>query len=217
MSRGGAAMAIIRSKRWSPSPTSPTNCPPCPPDATASLTGPFAPALSTSEGNLVLRRLLPSAPLAGRPADGLALTLEKNLPVAAGLGGGSMADAAAALRLFSNLATAPVAFADLQAVAENSRCRRADVPLFATSAGQRPRRGGAAAARFSRRCMVLVNPMVPVATADIFRRLEQRFNPGLPELGDPMTRPAQLALWLAARPATTFEPPARPMSRSSAS
>ena len=55
--------------------------------------GPFATALDDPIGNLVMQALsrLP------RP-DGLALTLEKNLPVAAGLGGGS-ADAGALLRL----------------------------------------------------------------------------------------------------------------------
>ena len=41
-----------------------------------------------------------------------------------------------------------------------------------------------------------MNPLVPVVTAEIFRKLERRDNPGLPTLGDPLTRPAQLGLWL---------------------
>ncbi len=59
--------------------------------------GPFARALEGEADNLVLRAASTLAP--GR---GARLVLEKNLPVAAGIGGGS-ADAAAALRLLSRL------------------------------------------------------------------------------------------------------------------
>lgn len=59
--------------------------------------GPFAGALAGEADNLVLR-----AANALAPGRGARLVLEKNLPVAAGLGGGS-ADAAAALRLLSRL------------------------------------------------------------------------------------------------------------------
>ncbi len=61
------------------------------------VTGPFAGALAGEADNLVLR-----AANALAPGQGARLVLEKNLPVAAGLGGGS-ADAAAALRLLSRL------------------------------------------------------------------------------------------------------------------
>ena len=64
---------------------------------TLEVVGPFAPALAGEGDNLVLR----AARLLG-PGRGARLVLEKNLPVAAGLGGGS-ADAAAALRLLSRL------------------------------------------------------------------------------------------------------------------
>lgn len=61
------------------------------------ITGPFAGALAGEADNLALR-----AARALAPGRGARLVLEKNLPVAAGLGGGS-ADAAAALRLLSRL------------------------------------------------------------------------------------------------------------------
>jgi 4-diphosphocytidyl-2-C-methyl-D-erythritol kinase len=54
---------------------------------------------------------------------------------------------------------------------------------------------------------VLVNPLVPVSTPDVFRRLEKRDNPGLPPLPSPLTRPAQLAIWLAGT-RNDLEPPA---------
>src|SRR5687767_216384 len=61
--------------------------------------GPFAAALADEEDNLVLRAARALAEQAGIvPA--AALILEKRLPVAAGIGGGS-ADAAAALRLLN--------------------------------------------------------------------------------------------------------------------
>ena len=59
--------------------------------------GPFAGALAGEADNLVLR-----AARALAPGQGARLVLEKNLPVAAGIGGGS-ADAARALRLLSRL------------------------------------------------------------------------------------------------------------------
>ena len=65
------------------------------------ITGPFAAGLSAGEDNLVLRaaRLLAAR---GGVTEGAAFTLDKRLPVASGIGGGS-ADAAAALRLAARL------------------------------------------------------------------------------------------------------------------
>jgi 4-diphosphocytidyl-2-C-methyl-D-erythritol kinase len=62
-----------------------------------SVTGPFAAGLPAEADNLVLRAARALAANAGIAANGR-LMLEKNLPVASGIGGGS-ADAAAALRL----------------------------------------------------------------------------------------------------------------------
>lgn len=66
-----------------------------------SLTGPFAEGLQAEGDNLVLRAARMLAAAVGRSPD-LAFHLEKNLPVASGIGGGS-ADAAAALQAVSGL------------------------------------------------------------------------------------------------------------------
>jgi 4-diphosphocytidyl-2-C-methyl-D-erythritol kinase len=66
-------------------------------DLSLTVVGPFAAALAAESENLVLRAARGLADLAGMGATGT-LLLEKNLPVASGIGGGS-ADAAAALRL----------------------------------------------------------------------------------------------------------------------
>jgi 4-diphosphocytidyl-2-C-methyl-D-erythritol kinase len=171
------------------------------------ISGPFAEALGNSEGNLVLRALaafrsrwpeaLPS---------GLAVLLRKNLPVAAGLGGGS-ADAAAALRLFAAMSTTTIAFGDLL---ELATALGADVPMCLYSRPAEARGIGEIVLplkHFPGCHVVLVNPLVPVVTAEIFRRLASRDNPGLPELTDPLTRPAQLGLWLS-ETRNDLEPPA---------
>ncbi|GJL97550.1 MAG: 4-diphosphocytidyl-2-C-methyl-D-erythritol kinase [Hyphobacterium sp.] len=64
-----------------------------------SLEGPEATGIPTGEGNLVIRAVRSLAMAAGREAEG-AITLTKNIPAGAGLGGGS-ADAAAALRAYN--------------------------------------------------------------------------------------------------------------------
>jgi 4-diphosphocytidyl-2-C-methyl-D-erythritol kinase len=69
-------------------------------DLSLVLEGPFAAGLEGGD-NLVLRAARALAERAGRPAQAK-ITLTKYLPLASGVGGGS-ADAAAALRLLSNL------------------------------------------------------------------------------------------------------------------
>jgi 4-diphosphocytidyl-2-C-methyl-D-erythritol kinase len=169
--------------------------------------GPFAPALGPSEGNLVLRALAAfRARWPGALPDGIALRLEKNLPVAAGLGGGS-ADAAAALRLFAAMGEGEFAFGELIEIATGLG---ADVPMCLYSRPAEVRGLGEIVTplkAFPTCHAVLVNPLVPVVTADVFRRLAKRDNPGLAPLVDPLTRPAQLGLWLN-ETRNDLEPPA---------
>lgn len=171
------------------------------------ITGPFAAALGNSEGNLVLRALAAfRARWPGALPEGLALKLRKNLPVAAGLGGGS-ADAAAALRLFASIGKGEFAFPALLDIAARLG---ADVPMCLYSRPAEVRGLGEIVLplkHFPACHVVLVNPLQPVITADVFRRLESRDNPGLPGLTDPLTRPAQLGLWLG-ETRNDLEPPA---------
>jgi 4-diphosphocytidyl-2-C-methyl-D-erythritol kinase len=172
-----------------------------------SITGPFAAGLGNGETNLVLRSLTAFRQRwPGALPDGIALRLAKNLPIAAGLGGGS-ADAAAALRLFAAMADADIAFADLL---ELARGLGADVPMCLYSRPAEVRGIGEIVLplkHFPACHIVLVNPLVPVVTADVFRKLERRDNPGLPDTGDPLMRPAQLGLWLG-ETRNDLEPPA---------
>lgn len=172
------------------------------------VTGPFAEAAGSGEGNLVLRALKAfRAQWPGHAPDALDIELVKNLPVAAGLGGGS-ADAAAMLRLLAGLGEAEITIRDLMPVALSLG---ADVPACLVSRPLEVRGVGEILhplRTFPALHLVLVNPLVPVVTADVFRRLENRQNPPMPPLPDPLTRPAQLGLWLG-ETRNDLEPPAR--------
>ncbi|MBV9778127.1 MAG: 4-(cytidine 5'-diphospho)-2-C-methyl-D-erythritol kinase, partial [Acetobacteraceae bacterium] len=131
--------------------------------------GPFAPSLADTAraDNLVLRAARALAASAGI-APRARLTLTKTLPVASGLGGGS-ADAAAALRLLARLWGIAPGRAALNVVATGLG---ADVPVCL---GSRPARMGgvgeilAPSPALPQCGLALLNPGVPVATADVFR------------------------------------------------
>lgn len=131
------------------------------------VTGPFAPALGGGGDNLVLRAARALLQATGA-AHGAVLTLEKNLPVASGIGGGS-ADAAAALRLLDRVWGLGLPAAQLAGIALGLG---ADVPVCL--AGSPARMSGigeviGVAPALPACGMVLINPGVPVATGDVFR------------------------------------------------
>ena len=137
-------------------------------DLSLALRGPFGPALAREADNLVLRaaRLL-AHELALKPK--AALTLEKRLPLASGIGGGS-ADAAAALRALARLWDRSLAASEL---ARLGLALGADVPvcLFGRAAFV----GGigeelTAAPPLPRAALVLVNPGMALSTATSFAR-----------------------------------------------
>ena len=126
---------------------------------TLTITGPFAHDLSNEPDNLVLR----AAKLVGTPP--LAFMLEKNLPIASGIGGGS-ADAGAAIRLAQRIAGGAI---DNGRVAELG----ADVPAcvasrtcFGTGVGDQLRDIDLG---FGGTPILLVNPRVPCPTGPVFR------------------------------------------------
>ena len=144
------------------------------PGATSALdiTGPFAAACGPSAGNLVLKAV---AALRQR-IDGLTagrFLLEKNIPVAAGLGGGS-ADAAAALRI---LARANGLSVDDPRLNEAALAVGADVPVCLASRARIMHGVGEILSPpldMPPLSAVLVNPRVPLATRDVFAKLAGR-------------------------------------------
>jgi 4-diphosphocytidyl-2-C-methyl-D-erythritol kinase len=131
-------------------------------------TGPRAAECGDTSDNLVIK----AARLLGERVEGLTFgtfALDKQLPVAAGIGGGS-ADAAAALRL---LVRANKLELDDPRVLEVARLTGADVPVCVqsracvmTGVGD-----GLTPLSLPRLPCVMVNPRVPVATKDVFREL----------------------------------------------
>jgi 4-diphosphocytidyl-2-C-methyl-D-erythritol kinase len=123
--------------------------------------------------NLVTQAMQMYAEAAGRPQP-FRLTLEKRLPVAAGIGGGS-ADAAATLRLLQRAALQPLSGDALQRIAERLG---SDVPVCLLNQSSRVTGRGerlAPLADMTPLHAVLVNPRCAVParkTAEIFKRLQ---------------------------------------------
>lgn len=182
-------------------------------DWSLDISGPFADQLSTGPDNLIWR----AAEALRRSSEGsakAAIRLEKNLPIAAGLGGGS-ADAAAALRLLTSLWNIDPAHAVSVAPALGS-----DVPACLLSL---PARGEGAGDRLTHVAMpelagtpvMLVNPRQPLSTADVFAgwdgvdrgRLDD-WRAGRNDLQEPAIKLVpqieSVLAWLALRPGVIF-------------
>lgn len=137
------------------------------------LEGRFGAALAgdDADGNLVIRA---ARAVSG---DGLDLTLEKNLPVASGIGGGS-ADAAACLRLMARLGDEPAHAAGRSVAVAASL--GADVPVCLAQRPARMRGIGEIldpAPRLPACFLVLVNCGVGVSTQAVFRARPPGFRP----------------------------------------
>ncbi len=151
------------------------------------VTGPRAAGVPADRRNLIWQaaELFP-------PGKGAAITLDKQLPHAGGLGGGS-ADAAAALRGLSELWNVPLP--DDEAVLTLG----ADVPVCLF--GRPARMCGigetlAALPPLPPVWIVLVNPGVEVPTGAVFRALASADNPALPPVPEGWPDAAALAAWL---------------------
>ncbi len=134
---------------------------------TLAVTGPEAGALAAEADNLVLRAARALAAATGRAA-AAALTLDKHLPVASGIGGGS-ADAAATLRALDALWGTGLDAAALRAIGAGLG---ADVPVCIESRPARMQGIGevlSAVPPLPDFGLLLVNPRHAVATPEVFR------------------------------------------------
>ena len=136
-------------------------------ETTLRVAGPFGDVCGETKDNLVLKA---AAALAARvpKTHGGAFALEKKLPVASGIGGGS-SDAAAALRL---MARANGIALDDPRLAAAALAVGADVPVCVAAKARVMRGIGevlSAPLALPRLPAVLVNPGVPTATRDVFR------------------------------------------------
>ena len=181
-------------------------------DWTLTIDGPFAEGLNgtADADNLVLRAARRLAGQIGNTSP-MALRLTKNLPVAAGIGGGS-ADAAAAIRLLARTwggdAGPPAAWADLGADVPVCLLNR---PALVEGMGERltPVDG------IPELPAVLINPGVPSSTGAVFATLAGRYGqPAANPQPPPGVRNVRdFASWLAShrndltRPAMETTPP----------
>ncbi|MEI3803795.1 4-(cytidine 5'-diphospho)-2-C-methyl-D-erythritol kinase [Agrobacterium sp. CCNWLW32] len=149
-----------------------------------SISGPFGDLLRAGDGgdNLVTRArdlLRDRLASTGQPARPVAIHLEKNLPVASGIGGGS-ADAAATLR---GLLRHWRAGAAPDALSSMALKLGADVPMCLESRPLIARGIGEdiePVTNLPELFLVLANPLKAVSTPEIFRRLRNKANPPLP-------------------------------------
>lgn len=162
--------------------------------------GPEGAGLQAETDNLVLR----AAKMMG--VTDAALVLDKHLPVASGIGGGS-ADAAATLRALHRLTGAAMP-------AKHDILRLgADVPVCL--AGRPARMTGIGEhvtplPPLPPLACVLVNPRLPVPTPQVFSALDRRENPPAPDLpADARISAATFCNWLASQSRNDLVAPAR--------
>ncbi len=174
-------------------------------DLSLSVTGPFAAGLEEEADNLVLRATRLLASRAGVKPSGR-LALEKNLPVASGLGGGS-ANAAATLRLLRRAWAIDVDAVALNAIARElgadvpacllrQPCVMADTGVQLAPAPVLPALG-----------LVLINPGVAVSTPAVFRARVGLFSDAVPLPAGGWAEVDDLVATLAAA-GNDLEPPA---------
>ena len=137
-------------------------------DDQLAIIGEFAGGLESADDNLVMTALN-GFRAAGGVIGGLSITLEKNIPVGAGLGGGS-ADAAAFLRAVNALSSMPLGKDALYHLAASLG---ADVPVCLAGGCQRIAGIGETMTPIDldfAGAILLVNPRIPLSTKEVFTR-----------------------------------------------
>jgi 4-diphosphocytidyl-2-C-methyl-D-erythritol kinase len=142
-------------------------------DVSIGLSGPFASDLPLGDENIILtawRLLADYAQKKNTPFSPIKFHLEKNLPVASGIGGGS-ADAAAALRGLIQYFKISISSRDLNDLALQLG---ADVPICLLQKTSRMRGIGEIIEPIDidpPSGIILVNPRIPVTTSNVFEAL----------------------------------------------
>ena len=173
-------------------------------------TGLFGAAIPPGDDNLVLRAAQALRQRIGGPLPPFRLILDKALPVAAGLGGGS-SDAGAVLRLLRDLLAPTLADSDLEAVAASLGADGAAClwgrPVLAEGRGERLM----AAPALPSLDAVLVNPRVPSPTGAVYRAYDAAVHPSgadRPPMVEVLESPEEVCAWLAAFTRNDLQDPA---------
>lgn len=142
------------------------------PDMRLQVSGPFAAGVPTDDSNLVMRAARALQQARGVRL-GTSISLEKNLPHAAGIGSGS-SDAAITLTMLAELWDVPPLAPDAPEVlalgADLPVCLRAPNPIRMSGIGDMLE----PVASLPKCALVLVRPPVAVPTQDVFKALKQK-------------------------------------------
>ncbi|KQZ33533.1 4-(cytidine 5'-diphospho)-2-C-methyl-D-erythritol kinase [Caulobacter sp. Root1472] len=173
-------------------------------------TGRFGGEIPPGDDNLVVRATQALHARLGGPVPPFRLVLDKALPIAAGLGGGS-SDAGAALRLLRQGLASDLSDADLEAVAASLGADGAaclwGAPVMAQGRGERL----SPAPALPELHAVLVNPLVPSPTGAVYRAYDAAVAPegeALPPLLDGLASVEEVCAWLAAFTRNDLQAPA---------
>ena len=171
---------------------------------TLTVTGPFADGVPTDGTNLILRAAETLRRVRG-VTKGATISVEKHLPNAAGLGGGS-SDAAATLKLLAELwDVVPLQAASPEVTllgADVPVCMRAPAPTRMTGIGDLL----APVSKLPNCALVLVNPKIAVPTRSVFDGLASKHNAVMERLPNSLDFDG-FASWLAAQ-RNDLQPPA---------
>jgi 4-diphosphocytidyl-2-C-methyl-D-erythritol kinase len=182
-----------------------------PSDAPAfEISGPFGGVIPADDDNLVVRAAKAFHAKLGGPVPPYRLILEKRLPIAAGLGGGS-SDAGAALKLLRDALAPNLSDDDLESIAaslgaDGAACLRATA-LMAEGRGEIL----SPAPMLPELHAVLVNPGVPSPTGAVYRAYDAAVHPdgaAPPFLPSNLESVEETAGWLAAATRNDLEAPA---------
>lgn len=174
------------------------------------MSGPFAAEIPADGDNLVVRAAQAFHRRLGGPIPPYRLILEKHLPIAAGLGGGS-SDAGATLKLLRDALAPGMPDDDLEPLAaglgaDGAACFRAQA-LMAEGRGERL----SPAPGLPEMNAVLVNPGAPSPTGAVYRAYDAGVHPegaARPRMPDHLESAEEAAAWLAVATRNDLEAPA---------